>query len=154
MREWGNKTIFADTRLFISPGIVPPTCFKDLDPLNIIGHGEFAYFIDNVYKDKGGQYIGIRNVTDYFTLQLTPKSLLNPANLYVLYDYYNSNNYQALMTRFGFADVAQIHAIMGYLDKVIDEQVLLTDMQGTYEQSAFARLLLKAMNDSLSVLQQ
>lgn len=153
MHEWGNKTIFADPRLYITPGIVPPTCFKDLDPDNIIGHGEFSYFLDNIYKGEGAKYININNVTDYFQLKLTPKSLLNPVNLHVLFDNYKSENYQAIMTRFGFANENEIAAIMGYFDMIVREQVLLSDMNGSYEQSSFARLMLKAMNDSFSVLQ-
>lgn len=47
LREWSNKTIFADSRFYIGPEIPHPTSFKDLDPANIIGHGEFSYYLDN-----------------------------------------------------------------------------------------------------------
>lgn len=49
--------------------------------------------------------------------------------------------------------VDQIQAMKGYFDMIVQEQILLTDMQGSYEQSAFARLMLKSMNDSYTVIQ-
>jgi hypothetical protein len=47
LHEWGNKTIFSEDRFYIAPDIPHPASFKDLDPANIIGHGEFSFYLDN-----------------------------------------------------------------------------------------------------------
>jgi hypothetical protein len=48
--------------------------------------------------------------------------------------------------------IEQIHAMKGYFDMIVREQVLLSNMKGSYEQSAFARLMLKSLNDSYVTL--
>ncbi len=44
-RQWGNSSIFNDTRIFIGPNIPQVYWFKDLDPDNIIGNPEFSYYV-------------------------------------------------------------------------------------------------------------
>jgi hypothetical protein len=90
LHEWGNKTIFSEKRLYISPGIPQPTSFKDLDPQNIIGHGEFSYYLDNEYKGGKAGYINVVNSTDYFALKLTSKTFMNPVNLQVFFEQYKA----------------------------------------------------------------
>ena len=43
---------------------------------------------------------------------------------------------------------------MGYFDMIMKEQILLSDIGGSYEQSVFSKLIIKTMNDSYSVIQQ
>lgn len=44
-KQWGNTSIFNDTRFYIAPNIPHVMWFKDLDPENIAGNLEFSYFV-------------------------------------------------------------------------------------------------------------
>jgi hypothetical protein len=119
LREWSNKTIFADDRWYLSPNIPRVNSFKDLDPLNIIGHGEFSYFLDNEYQGAKSQYITVQNATDYFALKLTSKTFMNPVNLQIFFENYKEGNYAPILKRFAMDSEAQIHAMMGYFQMIV-----------------------------------
>ena len=48
----------------------------------------------------------------------------------------------------------QIDAIWGYFEMIKKEQILLSDIGGSYEKSVFAKLIIKTMNASYFDLQQ
>ena len=56
------------------------------------------------------------DVIDYFTPSSTPKSFLNPVSLKVLFDYYDENNYKAIISRFNMINFNEIDAIIGYFN--------------------------------------
>lgn len=95
------------------------TCFKDLDPQNIIGHGEFSYYVDNVLKDPSVPYVGMRDAADFFKIAVTPKTFLNPANLQIFFESYKANNFAPIMKRFNMNNLNQIHAMKGYFDMIV-----------------------------------
>lgn len=70
------------------------------------------------------------NITSYFTPQATPQSFLNPVNLQIMFDSYNSGNYAAILKRFNLEDEETIHALMGYFRRIVDEVVVLKDFKG------------------------
>ena len=67
--------------MFLSPDIPSVNSLKDIDPDNVLGYGEFSYYVLNVMKDDSVPLIANSDVKDYFTLQPTPKTFMNPANL-------------------------------------------------------------------------
>jgi hypothetical protein len=52
-------TIFADRRMYFSPDIQSITSLKDIDPDNVLGHGEYSYYVVNVMKDDTIPFITI-----------------------------------------------------------------------------------------------
>lgn len=105
-------------------------------------------------KDKSVPYVSARDTADYFDLKLTPKSFMNPANLQIFFENYKAQNYAPILKRFAIKNIDEIHAFKGYFDLIVNEQVLLADISGSYSQQAFSKLVLKAMNDSFSVIQK
>ena len=51
--------------MYLRDDIPHPTCFRDLDPVNIIGHGEYSYYVTNVLNATG-PFITTANTSDYF----------------------------------------------------------------------------------------
>ena len=78
---------------------------------------------------------------------------MNPANLQIFFENYRDRSYIPIIKRFSLT-VDQIDALMGYFDMIMKEQILLSDIGGSYEQSVFSKLIIKTMNDSYSVIQQ
>ena len=76
--------------MYLSKDIVPPTCFKDLAPNNIIGHTEYSYYITNIIKDNTIPYISVTNTSAYFELAVTPKTFMNPSNLQIFFENYRT----------------------------------------------------------------
>ena len=72
LREWGNKSIFSDNRLYLSPDVPHVSSFKEIDPQNIIGHGEYSYYLENVLKTANPPYISVRTAAQLFKLSLDP----------------------------------------------------------------------------------
>ena len=69
-------------------------------------------------------------------------------NLKVLFDNYMEKNFPPIEKRFNFATQTQIDSIIGYFHQVIGDQVEYQSYNGKYEQTAFAKLIIKALNDS------
>ena len=86
LRQWGNSSIFRDDRLYLSPSVPHISSFRDLDPKNIIGHGEYSYYLENVLKSQNPPYIAVRTAATLFKLDINPQTLMNPANLQVFFD--------------------------------------------------------------------
>jgi len=106
-----------DTRIYIAPTIPPVTWFKDLDPENINGTLEFSYYVQyNFSTTPIPIVIPASDISDYFTPSSTPKSFLNPASIKVLLDYYDENNYKAIISRFNMMNFVEIDAIIGYFN--------------------------------------
>lgn len=78
---------------------------------------------------------------------------MNPANLQVFFDDYREGNYPSIIKRFSVSK-DQIDALWGYFDMIKKEQILLTGINGSYEQQVFAKLIIKTMNSSYYDLQQ
>lgn len=78
-------------------------------------------------------YISISNASDYFTLQTTAKTFMNPANLQFFFDNYNEDNYASILKRFSLENELQIHALKGYFDMIVGEVVMLKGFNGEYE---------------------
>jgi hypothetical protein len=70
------------------------------------------------YNFQGGAVpiIPTSDVIDYFTASSTPKSFLNPVSIKVLFDYYDENNYKAIISRFNMINDNEIDAIIGYFN--------------------------------------
>jgi len=153
LRQWGNSSIFKDDRLYLSPSVPHVQDFRDLDPKNIIGHGEYSYYLENVLKSQDPPYIAVRTAATLFKLDINPQTLMNPANLQVFYDQYRSGNYPSITKRFG-VNQEQIYALVGYFEMINKDQILLSDIGGSYEKSVFAKLIIKTMNASYYDLQQ
>jgi hypothetical protein len=106
-----------DTRIYIAPTIPPVTWFKDLDPENINGTLEFSYYVQyNFSTTPIPIVIPASDISDYFTPSSTPNSFLNPASIQVLFDYYDENNYKAIISRFNMMNFVEIDAIIGYFN--------------------------------------
>ena len=133
LREWGSSSIFKDDRLYLSPSVPHISSFKDLDPQNILGHGEYSYYLENVLKSSNPPYISVRTASTLFKLDFNPQTLMNPANLQVFFDAYRSGNYPSITKRFSVSE-EQIDALWGYFDMIKQEQILLSGIGGTYEQ--------------------
>jgi hypothetical protein len=58
---------------------------------------------------------------------------MNPVNLQVFFEEYNAGNYGSIMKRFSMDSKEQIDAMMGYFSMIVQEQILLTDLNGSYE---------------------
>lgn len=88
------------------------------------------------------------DIMDYFNPASTPKSFLNPVSLKVFFDYYDENNYPAIIKRFNMINENEIDALIGYFSVIDKDQIQYQAYGGSYEQSAFAKLIVKALNDS------
>lgn len=115
-RQWGNSSIFQDTRIYIAPTIPPVTWFRDLDPDNVNGNLEFSYFVKNNFSGIPVPIIPTADVIDYFNPSSTPKSFLNPVSLKVFFDCYDENNYKPIISRFNMINYNEIDAIIGYFN--------------------------------------
>lgn len=153
-RQWGNSSIFNDTRIYIAPTIPPVTWFKDLDPENVIGNLEFSYYVKHNFSGGIVPAIPTTDVVDYFTASSTPKSFLNPVSLKVFFDCYDENNYKPIISRFNMINNNEIDAIIGYFNQIVKDQIQYSALGGSYEQSAFAKLIVKALNNSFVDVQK
>ena len=77
---------------------------------------------------------------------------MNPGNLQVFFEKYEDKNYLSIMKRFAISDQSQIDSLIGYFKYIMAGQLNFKDYNGTYEHNVFARLMLKAMKASTSVL--
>jgi|LauGreDrversion4_2_1035121.scaffolds.fasta_scaffold330085_1 hypothetical protein len=102
-----------EPRFYLSPSIPHITWFREVDPNNIIGNLEYSYFIKNNFK-KNVTVIGVSDTQDYFALDSTPKSFLNPVNLKVMFDNYMEMNIPPIEKRFNLVSQTQIDSIIAY----------------------------------------
>lgn len=119
----------------------------------MIGNPEFSYYAKNNFTGGDVPAIPTSDVIDYFTASSTPKSFLNPVSLKFLFDNYDDNNYKAIISRFNMINETEIDAIIGYFNQIVKDQIQYSAIGGTYEQSAFAKLIVKALNNSFMDVQ-
>lgn len=151
--QWSSLQIVESDRLKLSDKTPTVHSFKDLDPANIYFYGEFAYYVKYIEKKTDENALTQEQTVAYFTLSPTFGNFMNPANLQDFFDKYSENNYGAILKRFGLTQNAHVDSLMGYFKYVIKSGIEFTDLGGTYDQNAYARLLLKTMKNTYQILQ-
>ena len=104
-RQWGNTSIFADGRFYLSPAVPHILSFKDLDPSNIVGHTEYSYYVQNILKDPSVPMISQDSAAGYFQLSTSPKSLMNPVNLQIFFENIRTNSFAPIQKRFSIESI-------------------------------------------------
>jgi hypothetical protein len=102
-----------EKRFYLAPTIPPVVWFREVDPVNIIGDLEYSYYVNHTFK-KAVPVIGVSDVADYFALDSTPKSFLNPVNLKVFFDNYMEMNIPPILKRFNLETQTQIDSLISY----------------------------------------
>lgn len=123
--------------------------FRELDPDNVYAYPEYAYF----GNDKPKANISISNAQTLFAITQDYRTFMNPENLQDFFTKYHAGNYNAIMKRFNFVNYEQVDGMYQYLIYLIENQLGFAAINGTYEQNAFAQLMIKSMNSSLTTLQ-
>ena len=98
--------------------------------------------------------IGVDDSADFFSLKQSPKSFLNPVNLKVFFDNYMEKNIPPIQKRFNLGTQTQIDSIIQYFNQIVKDQVEYQAYQGKYEETAFAKLIIKTLNSSFYQIEQ
>jgi hypothetical protein len=71
-----------------------------------MAQGEFAYYVQYIEKNTQEQEFTTSNASDFFSLDPSYKTFMNPANLQTFFDNYDDQNYGAISKRFTISDYA------------------------------------------------
>lgn len=85
---------------------------------------------------------------DYFSLNVNPKSFMNPVNIKSFLDNYEDKNYPPITKRFNLENQTEIDAVVAYFYFILQDQVNFQSYGGRYDQTAFAKLIIKTLSDS------
>jgi hypothetical protein len=73
---------------------------------------------------------------------------MNPVNIKSFLDNYEDKNYPPITKRFNLKNETEIDAVVAYFYYILKDQVNFQSYGGRYDQTAFAKLIIKTLSDS------